>query len=534
MTNQFNVNMGKLVSFLFRRDRIRIPVWILSIALFSLVLAPAYEEMFPTQMERQVLAETMKNPAMTAMVGPGYGLDNYTIGAMYGHEMLLFTAIAVAIMSMFIVIRHTRKDEEGGRIEMIRSLPVGRLSNLGAAITASVCANIVLSLLTGFGLYAMGVDSMDLQGCLLYGAALGVTGLLFTSVAAVFSQLFESSRGATGYSFAFLLVAYFIRAVGDVSNEALALASPLGWILRTEVFVNNVWWPIFLTVAVSVVLSLIAMYLNSLRDLEAGFIPAKIGRKNASTFLNGPLSLALRLQRTGMIAWIVGLFVIGVSYGSIFGDLEEFIKTNEFIGKMIPVAEGFSLTELFMTTLMAIMSMISTVPVLMFVLKFRGEEKRYRIEHLLARSVSRSRILGGYVSIAFVASFVMIFLSVVGLWASSSAVMEDPIPFGRMLQAGMVYLPAIWIMIGMAVFLTAYLPKAVSFVWLYLGYTFFVVYLGDIIGVPAWMKKLTSFGHIPKLPVEEMDFVKVAVLTFISIALTVIGFIGYRNRDMQG
>ncbi len=45
------------------------------------------------------------------------------------HQMLLLTAMAVGIMSILLVTRHTRADEEDGRIEMIRSLPAGRLAN---------------------------------------------------------------------------------------------------------------------------------------------------------------------------------------------------------------------------------------------------------------------------------------------------------------------------------------------------------------------------------------------------------------------
>ena len=36
------------------------------------------------------MAETMKNPAVTVMLGPGYGLDN-TDGAMMSHFMLLYS-----------------------------------------------------------------------------------------------------------------------------------------------------------------------------------------------------------------------------------------------------------------------------------------------------------------------------------------------------------------------------------------------------------------------------------------------------------
>src|SRR5690625_5655530 len=92
-------------------------------------------ELYTSDVERQALAETMRSPAIAAMVGQGYGLDHYTNGAMMAHQMLLFTGIAVAIMSILFVARHTRADEEDGRIELIRSLPTGRLSNLTATIS---------------------------------------------------------------------------------------------------------------------------------------------------------------------------------------------------------------------------------------------------------------------------------------------------------------------------------------------------------------------------------------------------------------
>ena len=43
------------------------------------------------------------------------------------------------------------------------------------------------------------------------------------------------------------------------------------------------------------------------------------------------LVLYLRLQRTGIIAWAIGLFILGASYGSVLGDLESFFKDNEML-----------------------------------------------------------------------------------------------------------------------------------------------------------------------------------------------------------
>src|SRR5690625_2936230 len=110
---------------------------------------------------------------------------------MMAHQMLLFTGLAVAIMSILLVARHTRADEEDGRIEMIRSLPTGRLANLNATVLVVSGVNVLLALMVGFGLYALGIESMDLHGSLLYGAALGATGIFFTAVTALFAQLSE-------------------------------------------------------------------------------------------------------------------------------------------------------------------------------------------------------------------------------------------------------------------------------------------------------------------------------------------------------
>src|SRR5690606_36246037 len=124
--------------------------------------------------------------------------------------------------------------------------------------------------------------SVDLEGSLVYGAALGATGMVFAGVAAVCAQLSPNARSTLGLSITVLLAAYMIRAIGDVTNETLSWFSPLGWILRSEAYVNNYWWPILLTMAGAVLLMALALYLNSIRDLGSGFLPSRAGKANAS------------------------------------------------------------------------------------------------------------------------------------------------------------------------------------------------------------------------------------------------------------
>lgn len=527
-------NTGILSCSILRRDRIRMPIWIVSLTLLTVLVAAVLPDLYSTGAERQIMAETMKNPAITVMLGPGYGLDNYTDGAMMAHFMLAFTALGVAIMSILLTIRHTREDEEEGRIEMIRSLPVGPLSPLAATFLYMIIVNILLALINAIGLYSLGIETLDLHGSILYGASLGATGIIFAAITGLFAQLSSNTRTTVGYSFAFLILAYIVRGMGDVGNEILSLISPFGLILRTEVYVNNHWWPVFITLGLAIVVFAISLYLNSIRDLDAGFIPSRPGRVHASTLLSSPLSLALRLQRTSIISWLLGMLILGMSYGAVLGDLEGFIDSSSLIQQMIPEAAGYTMTERFVTMLMTILSILGTIPVLMYVLKLRSEEKKGRTEHLHARAVSRNNILGSYTLIALISAPIIQLMSVLGLWSAAIFVMEDAISFEVLIKAAFVHLPAIWIMVGLAVFLIGLLPNLTGLVWVYLGYSFFVVYIGEMLQLSDWFAKITPFGHVPQVPMEEINIAKILGLILVAAVLIVVGFIGYKRRDIEG
>lgn len=480
------------------------------------------------------MAEAMENPAITVMLGPGYGLANYTDGAMMAHFMLAFSALGMGIMSIMLVVRYTREDEEEGRTEMIRSLPTGSLSYLTASFSVLCLANIIIFLLVGFGLYVLGYESMDLTGSLLYGAAMGATGIFFAALTGLFAQLTSNARAAIGYSFTFLIAAYIVRGIGDVENEVLSLISPLGLILRTQVYVNNYWWPVFIILASSVLVFALSLYLNSIRDLGAGFIQTRPGRKNASSFLATPLGLAFRLQRSSIIAWTVGMLILGISYGSILGDLEGFISSSELIQQMVPEIVGKGMTESFITMLMTVLSILGCIPVLMFILRLKSEEDKGRLDQIYAGAVSRHSLLASYTAIGVIGVPLIQLMSVLGLWSSATFVMEDAITLNTMLKLGFVHLPAMLLMAGLAVFLIGFIPRLTGLSWVYLGYSFFVVYMGEMMKLPKWMAKLSPFGHIPELPIEGRGLLEMAIMTVVAIGLMGAGFVGYKRRDIGG
>ncbi|QKY71041.1 ABC transporter permease [Lentibacillus sp. CBA3610] len=526
-------NSGKLSRLMLRLDRTRIIIWLAGLSFFTLVVPVAFDDLYPAQQDRNAMAETMENPAMTAMVGPG-DLENYTIGAMTSHQMLLLTAVVVGLMNILLMNRHTRSEEEDGRQEMVRSLPVGKLANLNASFIVLVSINILLAVITGIGLYALGIDSMGLSGSLLYGLILGVTGIFFAGVTALMAQITENARSVFGFSLALLLLAYLIRAIGDVSNETLSWISPLGWVSSAEVYSENNWWVLLLLAGGTVILIMLAFYLNAIRDLDAGFLPSRPGKRHASRSLLSPFGLAFRLQRAGIISWAVAMLLVGISYGSVMGDLDSFFGSNEAIQQVLVSEERASFTMQFVSMLMIVMALIGTVPAVMAVLKLNGEEKKVRIDHVLGRSVSRTRLLLGYLIIAVINGFLMLSLAAGGLWLAGASVMDEPFEFGVIYGAGLAYYPAVLTMVGLAVLIIGFVPKISGLIWLYVLYSFFVLYFGNMFQFPDWVGNLSPFGYIPELPVDEMEWTPVIILTIVAIGLTVVGMFGYNRRDIQG
>ena len=570
MSNRLFSNTSTLVKFIFRRERISTTIWIFCILALTLAVALAFPGLMKTEEDRASLAFIMENPAMVAMIGPNYGVDNYTNGAMMSNMMLLFTVITVAVMNIFLVVKHTRRDEEEGRVELVRSLPVGRLSHLSATMIVCIIVNVLLSLLIGLGLFALQLEDMDLHGSLLYGISCGIIGILFASTTAVFCQLAQTSRGAVSYSFMFLGVAYLIKCA-EASHEVIAYLSPFSFVLKTEAYVRNLWEPVLILLGFSVIISLIAFRLNISRDLGEGIIPAKPGRKNAKKGLLSPSGLAGKLTRPMFIGWLITMLLLGMSYGAIFGDFGSFIEGNDMFKKMMNITdeeliidkllsmnpEDLSETEAaileaflashgdevsldssisiemrFVTILMSIMAIASAVPTLMMLFKFRNEEKKGFNEHLLSRNVSKMKLLNCYFIRALITSVIMIFGVVFGLWSAAYASMEEPFGFMELFKTGIVYIPAIWFVLGIGLLIIAFLPRLTSIVWGILGYSFFAVYLGTLLQLPKWMAKLTPFGYVPQIPVEDMNWTKLFVLSALALVFMVIGFIGYKKRDM--
>ena len=537
-------NTLKLVKLILRRERIISAIWIIVLVLFSMAIAPAMEGMFSEPGARTQFAESFDNPIMVAMMGPVYGADNYTAGVMYAGTMLLWVIITVAVMNIFLVVRHTRADEEYGRVEVIRSLPTGRLSILNATVICAAIINAVLAILLGLVLTAINVEGMNFASSMLYGFIVGASGIVFASIAALFSQLSSNKSGATGLSLLAMAVFYMVRAAGDMQgSDFLSCISPLGLAQRSQVFVVNYIWPVFILLLEAIIIATIAYSLNSIRDMNQGFISARPGRSSASKKLLSPFGLSHRLLRNTLVIWIIVMYVLGASYGSVIADIPSFVGESpeylqvigipeEIVNTMTEADKASIIIDYFGVFVVTMMTLVCFVPVIIVSLKLRSEEREGRTEQIFASAVSRMKYLASYLILAFATSILTPLAAAIGLYSATAMIENSSTTLGGLIQAFMVYLPAILVIIGIAVFISGSLPKATGIVWGCYGFVFVVSFLGGMPGLlPEWVQNISPMKHIPKLPLDDMTYTPLIMLTVIAVILSAAGLIFFRNRD---
>ena len=523
-----------LIRFILRRDRVRLPVWILALFLGTVAKAANYETLYATPEDRAAAGRTMESPAALAMTGPRHYLDDYTFGSMTGHQMLGFMAVLVGLMSILIVTRHTRNEEETNRAELVRSTVVGRHAPLAAALSVAVLANLALALLLGFGLAAMGIESVGTGGSLLYGFAHAAVGILFAAVAAVTVQITAHTRGASGMALAVVGLAYVLRAAGDASgDEALSWLSPIGWAQRTYVYVDDRWWPLLLCLALAALCAAAAFALSTRRDVGAGLRATRPGRPAASGALTRPLGFALRLHRPMLAGFAAGLLVMGAMYGSILGSADDMLKNIDQIQEALRRTGGATMAESFASMIMVILAVVASVYVVMASLRPRSEESAGRAEPLLATGLSRTRWAGSHLFVAMAGGTAVLLVGGAGIGAAGAVSTGDGGLFLRLLGASLAYAPALWVTAGVAAVLFGRWPRAASAAWAVPVYAFVVGYLGKLLRFPDWMNSVSPFGHVPQLPAADMSWTPMVVLTLIAAGLMWLGLDGFRRRDLE-
>src|SRR5690625_1599324 len=288
------------------------------------------------------------------------------------------------------------------------------------------------------------VETITISGSLLFGLSVGMAGLIGAGIALLMAQIMPTSSGATGASLGIVGLLYIIRAGTDVSSADLSLMNPMGWTYLTNPFTENNWLPLLFGLIFTVILIIIGFALEGARDMGSGYLPEREGRATAKKSLLSVHGLFIKINKGTMISWLIGFLIMGVAYGSIYGDMQTFIESNELIEQMFST-EGVSMEASFTGTIMMVMiALVSILPITV-VNKLYTAESRMQLSQLFATKVTRSRYYWTSIGLAIFAGVTGILLAVVGLGGTALIVMDESssLTIVDFLATGFNFLPSV-------------------------------------------------------------------------------------------
>ena len=531
----------QLFRLALRRDRLKLPIWIVVIVGLIFVNVSSIRNIYNTEEGRHNYAVSSASSAATRVFnGPITGTD---MGSVVLAETFASLVVAVALMSTLVVVRHTRQNEEAGRSELVGAGVVGRYAMLGAALLEAIAANVLLAGLVGIGLAAGG---LPLDGSLLMGAAMGMVGVIFAAIAAIAAQLTLTSRGANSLAAATVGAMFLVRAVGDVkgtiqaSGTAVVSAwptwlSPIGIGRETLPYTQNRWWVLGLMALIFAVCAAIAFAILAHRDVGAGILPARRGPATAPVGLRSIWGLAWRLQRGVWFGWAIGISIVGATFGVVLKEMTSFAQGNPEMEKLITQLGGSQmLVEAFLGYAIIFMAMLASAYLVQALLRIRTEENRGFLELVLAGNVRRSSWFLSHLLWVMGGAAVILCIAGVSIGLAYGLVTSEPLHYAWTYgKAALQYVPATLLFGGATALAFGLFPRfAIALSWGFFAIAMVITQFGEILKLPSWAKDISPLTHAPLAHLHEPLLLPLGAASAVTIGACLLGMLAFRRRDI--
>lgn len=513
-----------------RRDRWLLPLWVVGLAIIPAFSAAATKDLYPSVASRVEAAEAINGTAaFVALYGRVY--DPTSLGALSLIKMTAFGSALVGVVFVFLIVRHTRSEEATGRAELVAAGRVGRLAPLAAALLLGVFGSVALGALTATGLIAVG---LPLPGSVAFGLGWTLTGMVFSSIAAIAAQLTMSARAALGMSVAAVATAYLIRAVGDLVDGDpawLSWLSPIGWSQQLRPFAGDRWWVAPIALGTFLALVGVAISLRARRDLGAGIFPERLGRAHGR--MQHAFQLTWRLQRGTFAAWLIASVVMGFILGTVAHNVTGLLSSEAMREYIAALGGEQGLIDAFLAAALAILASIFGAFAVAAMLRLASEEDSGHAELLLSTRTARVHWVFGVWTYTVVATVVLLALTGaafgLGHGIEVGNVTEQT---SRLALAGIAQAPAVWVLAGITLAVWGWLPRLAQLTWAVLVVFIMLSELGPLLELPQWILDLSPFAHTPKLPGGEVAVGQLIGLIVVAIVLALVGLLGWRRRDV--
>lgn len=497
-----------------RRDRWQLPLWTLGTALLAISAIVGVADTYGTEPDRvSLVATALANPVILLFRGLPSGTGD---GAFLVFLILPWLAILAAFMSTFLAVRHTRGDEESGRLELVAATPAARRAPLAATVVHGVIANTALAVVLTIATVATGLPP---GGALLVGCSVGGVGLVFLAVGLVSAQLLRTARGANSLAVWTTVVLFVVCGIGNalgrpsddltrMESSWLTWVSPFGWAENTRAFDEDAWWPLALCVGTALVLTVVAWALAASRDLGESLVPARRGRAQASAALSTPTALVWRLTRGAVAGWAVGGLLTGALATSLASVVDRLGDENPAVADALGrIAGGGDLAEATVTVFFTMLGVLAACCAVQVVCRARQEEAEGTAEAVLAAPVGRLRWLADHLVVGAVAIVLIVLAGVAGAALGLLRAEGDSATVLRAVwvaAGGQAVAASVFLVVTALVFVLA--PRlTIGLGWSIVLVATVVGLFGSLLGMPDRLAHLSPIAAAPHVTGDAVD-----------------------------
>ncbi len=530
---------GTVVAWLTARKSVRSGViwgYIFGIAIAS--SAVSYTRIYKTPAQRDALAAAYgSNKATSALFGPAPQLQ--TVAGFTVFKISMTLMFLGAVWGLLTSTRLLRGEEDNGRWELLLA---GQITRRGAAVQAlgGLSAGVfTLWALTGLLTVLTGLDSsvgIAAGAALYFALAMAATAVMFLAAGALTSQLAATRRQAASYAAWFLGVSYAVRMIADagVGLHGLIWASPLGWVEELQPLTAPQPLALLPVIAFTAVLAAVAVRLAGTRDVGAGVVPDRASGRPHLRLLSGPTGLAIRLARPAVLSWWAAIAVSGLLFGLIArsaGTTISGASVQQVFSKLGAPGTG---ADAALGVCFLILAVLAAFAAAGQITAARSEESAGRLDHLLARPVSRSWWLAGRLLVAVVALLAGGVAAGVFAWLGAAS-QHAGLSFGTLVEAGLNVVPPAIAILGISVLPLGLRPRVTPIaVYALLGWSLLVVIIGGIGATSHWVLDTSVFHQMASAPAVPPHWEANGVMVAIGVASALTGGIAFNRRDLQG
>jgi ABC-2 type transport system permease protein len=500
-------------------------VWIVALIGGMIGTAAAVAALYGTPEEIHGYAQAVTaGDALVAINGRVEGIDS--LGGVIQDEFGFLAAFLLPLLGISLVAAVTRHEEESGRLEAILGGRVARHVPVLAGLVIAAAAIAVTVTAFALGLIAVGVPT---AGSILYATSLGALAFVFAGLAALLAQLTLHSRGVYAWSLLLLAVAYLLRGIGDVSHTWVTWLSPLGWAEKAAPFGAARWWTMLVPLAVGGLLATLAVLIAAHRDLGSSLLRGGAGPAQATTWLRSPLGLAAAIHRSAILGWLAGALVIAGMMGALAQQFLDAVAGNPAMAQAIGMS-GAQPEDGFVAVTQLYIAIVASGYAVQAVGSLRAEEAAGRLEPRLAGTLSRMRWLAAHGLVIVAGLVVIVVVASVVLAAATARSMGAAVPLGRVVGAGLAYLPAELVVGGIALAVFGLRPRAFPAAWAVFAFVAFVAFLGPGLRLAGWVLELSPTTHAGNPPLGTVEAPPLLVLAALAAVLGAAAAIGFRRR----